>query len=65
MADYVLTCPNLKCNTRFQICVASGRPLYDQKFWICQLCKHRANENEINSYKFCPLCHCNDAIFLK
>uniref|UniRef100_A0AC35FT61 WD repeat-containing protein 35 n=1 Tax=Panagrolaimus sp. PS1159 TaxID=55785 RepID=A0AC35FT61_9BILA len=56
--DCSIVCPNASCNTRFPICIASGRPLLDYQFWLCPSCKHRAYEQEIQSYKFCPLCHC-------
>ena len=55
--DYALVCPNPSCDTRFPVCIVSGRPLFDYQFWLCPSCKHRAYEQEIQSYKFCPLCH--------
>ncbi|KAI1714229.1 WD repeat-containing protein 35 [Ditylenchus destructor] len=57
LQDYTLVCPNPTCDTRFPICVATGRPLYDVQFWVCPQCKHRAYEQEMQSAKFCPLCH--------
>ncbi|KAM3727909.1 WD repeat-containing protein [Dirofilaria immitis] len=53
--DYCQVCPS--CDIKFPTCVASGRPLLDQQFWLCSTCKHRAYKEEINLLKFCPLCH--------
>uniref|UniRef100_A0A914HN51 WD repeat-containing protein 55 homolog n=1 Tax=Globodera rostochiensis TaxID=31243 RepID=A0A914HN51_GLORO len=53
-----LICPNLKCNHRPPICVASGQPIFEPQFWLCAKCKHRAKLREIASFNFCPLCHC-------
>ncbi|KAL3125948.1 hypothetical protein niasHT_009477 [Heterodera trifolii] len=56
--DHSLSCPNLKCNHRLPICVASGQPIFEPQFWLCAKCKHRAKQSEIASFAFCPLCHC-------
>uniref|UniRef100_A0A915D9I2 Anaphase-promoting complex subunit 4-like WD40 domain-containing protein n=1 Tax=Ditylenchus dipsaci TaxID=166011 RepID=A0A915D9I2_9BILA len=57
ITDYTVVCPNLSCDTRFPVCIASGRPLYDFQFWLCPSCKHRAYEQEMQEQQFCPLCH--------
>ncbi|KAM4772218.1 WD repeat-containing protein 35 [Rhinophrynus dorsalis] len=38
-------------------CIASGRLITEYQFWICNTCKHCAQEREITNYNFCPLCH--------
>uniref|UniRef100_A0A914X385 WD repeat-containing protein 35 n=1 Tax=Plectus sambesii TaxID=2011161 RepID=A0A914X385_9BILA len=53
--DYCQVCPS--CDTKFPTCIVTGRPLMDYQFWLCPVCKHRAYEQEIQSHKFCPLCH--------
>ncbi|VBB32750.1 unnamed protein product [Acanthocheilonema viteae] len=53
--DYCQVCPS--CDIKFPTCVATGRPLLGHQFWLCQTCKHRAYEEEINLLQFCPLCH--------
>ncbi|WKY14128.1 hypothetical protein Q1695_000015 [Nippostrongylus brasiliensis] len=53
--DYQFACSN--CESKFPVCIASGRPMTAYQFWLCPVCKQRAYEEEIRSYKFCPLCH--------
>ncbi|VDN58829.1 unnamed protein product [Dracunculus medinensis] len=53
--DFCQVCPS--CDTKFPICIVTGRPLLDFQFWLCPTCKHRAYEQEIMSFRFCPLCH--------
>ncbi|KAK5973639.1 hypothetical protein GCK32_013340, partial [Trichostrongylus colubriformis] len=55
VADYDFSC--LYCETKFPVCIASGRPMIAYQFWLCPVCKQRAYEEEIHSFKFCPLCH--------
>uniref|UniRef100_A0A8C8RT34 WD repeat-containing protein 35 n=1 Tax=Pelusios castaneus TaxID=367368 RepID=A0A8C8RT34_9SAUR len=38
-------------------CVATGRPITDYQFWMCNVCKHCVQDQEISNYNFCPLCH--------
>uniref|UniRef100_A0A7E4V0B2 WD_REPEATS_REGION domain-containing protein n=1 Tax=Panagrellus redivivus TaxID=6233 RepID=A0A7E4V0B2_PANRE len=57
ISDCSIVCPNPSCNTRFPTCIVSGRPLLDYQFWLCPSCKHRAYEQEIQAYRYCPLCH--------
>ncbi|VDO33905.1 unnamed protein product [Haemonchus placei] len=45
------------CDKAFPVCIASGRPMIAYQFWLCPVCKQRAYEEEIHSFKFCPLCH--------
>ncbi|XP_063298196.1 WD repeat-containing protein 35 [Pelobates fuscus] len=42
---------------KLPICIASGKPITEYQFWMCSVCKHCAQEREITSYSFCPLCH--------
>uniref|UniRef100_A0A1I7Y670 WD_REPEATS_REGION domain-containing protein n=1 Tax=Steinernema glaseri TaxID=37863 RepID=A0A1I7Y670_9BILA len=51
--DYSLACPS--CDTKFPVCIVSGKPLFDYQFWLCPSCKHRAYEKEIQSHAHCPL----------
>lgn len=53
--DFCQVCPS--CDTKFPICIVTGRPLLDFQFWLCPTCKHRAYEQEIMSFRFCPLCN--------
>ncbi|CAD6193079.1 unnamed protein product [Caenorhabditis auriculariae] len=55
VGDYDLSCH--KCETKFPICIATGRALLDYQFWLCLTCKHRAYEHEVVKFKACPLCH--------
>ncbi|KAK6061841.1 hypothetical protein COOONC_00495 [Cooperia oncophora] len=55
IADYDFSCSY--CETKFPVCIASGRPMIAYQFWLCPVCKQRAYEEEIHSFKFCPLCH--------
>ncbi|XP_042302193.1 WD repeat-containing protein 35 isoform X3 [Sceloporus undulatus] len=38
-------------------CVATGRPITEYQFWMCNICKHCVQAQEISNYNFCPLCH--------
>ncbi|XP_048354934.1 WD repeat-containing protein 35 isoform X1 [Sphaerodactylus townsendi] len=38
-------------------CVATGRPITEYQFWMCGVCKHCVQAQEISNYNFCPLCH--------
>ncbi|XP_053141283.1 WD repeat-containing protein 35 isoform X2 [Hemicordylus capensis] len=38
-------------------CVATGRPITEYQFWMCSVCKHCVQAQEISNYNFCPLCH--------
>ncbi|XP_029451827.1 WD repeat-containing protein 35 isoform X1 [Rhinatrema bivittatum] len=38
-------------------CIASGRPITEYQFWMCNICKHCVQDQEISNYNFCPLCH--------
>ncbi|OTF81489.1 hypothetical protein BLA29_000177 [Euroglyphus maynei] len=55
--EYSAICP--KCQTRFHACVASGKSIIVDKGknWTCKRCRHHAIEEEIVSFKNCPLCH--------
>lgn len=55
ISDYDFSCSH--CEAKFPVCIASGRPMIAYQFWLCPVCKQRAYEEEIHSYKFCPLCH--------
>ncbi|VDM97214.1 unnamed protein product [Thelazia callipaeda] len=53
--DFCSICP--VCEFKFSRCIASGRPILDYQFWLCSTCKHRAYQKEMDTRKFCPLCH--------
>lgn len=38
-------------------CVATGSPITEYQFWMCNVCKHCVLAQEISNYNFCPLCH--------
>ncbi|XP_035465888.1 WD repeat-containing protein 35 isoform X2 [Scophthalmus maximus] len=38
-------------------CIVSGLPIQEFQFWMCSVCKHCAQEQEIGKYSCCPLCH--------
>ncbi|XP_049640768.1 WD repeat-containing protein 35 isoform X1 [Suncus etruscus] len=42
---------------KLPICVATGSPITDYQFWMCSVCKHCVQAQEISKYSFCPLCH--------
>lgn len=49
-------CPS--CQTKFPICIVTGRPLMDlSSVWTCENCHHRAYEQDITMKQNCPLCH--------
>ena len=52
----ISTCPS--CQTKFPICMVSGRPLMDlSSVWVCDTCHHGAYEQDITMKQNCPLCH--------
>ncbi|EDV23603.1 uncharacterized protein TRIADDRAFT_50569 [Trichoplax adhaerens] len=53
--DYLPVCPN--CENNFPICIVTGRPVMSYHFWMCNVCKHKAFEQEIIRLQNCPLCH--------
>ncbi|CAG0916326.1 unnamed protein product [Notodromas monacha] len=58
MPDTTTACPN--CGARFQICIATGRPLYaadSSSTWVCKRCRHRASLADMAVRQTCPLCH--------
>ncbi|NXA51529.1 WDR35 protein, partial [Nothocercus julius] len=42
---------------KLPICVATGEPIVEYRFWMCSVCKHCVKAKEISNYNFCPLCH--------
>ncbi|KAG7466040.1 hypothetical protein MATL_G00160600 [Megalops atlanticus] len=38
-------------------CIVTGRTISEYQFWMCNVCKHCALEQEISNHSFCPLCH--------
>eukprot|EP00056_Hartaetosiga_gracilis_P003229 m.61099 g.61099 ORF g.61099 m.61099 type:complete len:1163 (+) comp11378_c0_seq1:91-3579(+) len=55
--DWTTSCSS--CDYAFLPSIASGRSMVFLEYWICGCCKHRATEEEIRGYDFCPLCHCS------
>ena len=54
--DWCGVCPS--CNTRFPVCVVTGRPLMDlSSAWTCLTCHHRAAEQDVAMRQHCPFCH--------
>lgn len=46
-----------ECNTKFPVCIVTGRSILENQYWMCSQCKHRAMSSEIKHRKTCPLCH--------
>uniref|UniRef100_A0A8B9CGV6 WD repeat-containing protein 35 n=1 Tax=Anser brachyrhynchus TaxID=132585 RepID=A0A8B9CGV6_9AVES len=42
---------------KLPICVATGDPILEYRFWMCSVCKHCMKAKERSNYNFCPLCH--------
>lgn len=42
---------------KLPICVATGDPILEYRFWMCSVCKHCMKAKEASNYNFCPLCH--------
>ncbi|NXQ88879.1 WDR35 protein, partial [Nyctibius grandis] len=42
---------------KLPVCVATGSPILEYRFWMCSVCKHCMKAKEASSYNFCPLCH--------
>ncbi|KAI4804690.1 hypothetical protein KUCAC02_026309 [Chaenocephalus aceratus] len=38
-------------------CIVTGLPIQEYQFWMCSVCKHCAQGQEITKYNCCPLCH--------
>ena len=50
------SCPS--CQTKFPICIVTGRPLMDlSSVWTCEMCRHKAYEQDVTMKQNCPLCH--------
>ena len=50
------SCPS--CQTKFPICIVTGRPLMDlSSVWTCEMCHHKAYEQDVTMKQNCPLCH--------
>lgn len=46
-----------KCENRFAICVASGRPILENgSSWVCSVCRHQAIQADLVGFTCCPLC---------
>ncbi|XP_058691758.1 WD repeat-containing protein 35 isoform X2 [Poecile atricapillus] len=39
------------------VCVATGAPILEYRFWMCSVCKHCMKAKEAGHYNACPLCH--------
>ncbi|NXU58811.1 WDR35 protein, partial [Turnix velox] len=42
---------------KLPVCVATGEPILEYRFWMCSTCKHCMKTKEARNYNFCPLCH--------
>ncbi|XP_062462356.1 WD repeat-containing protein 35 isoform X3 [Pezoporus occidentalis] len=42
---------------KLPVCIATGDPILEQRFWMCSVCKHCMKPKEASSHSFCPLCH--------
>ncbi|XP_057287733.1 WD repeat-containing protein 35 isoform X3 [Pezoporus wallicus] len=42
---------------KLPVCIATGDPILEQRFWMCSVCKHCMKPKEASSRSFCPLCH--------
>ncbi|KAL0238794.1 hypothetical protein PCE1_004486 [Barthelona sp. PCE] len=45
------------CQTSFNLCVASGLPLFDAKTHKCKRCSHHIHESLRGAVSTCPMCH--------
>jgi WD repeat-containing protein 35 len=58
ISDWCTVCPS--CQTKFPICIASGRPIMDSsQQWTCSRCGHNAYKSDLVTFSNCPLCHQN------
>eukprot|EP01107_Rhizomastix_libera_P005097 TRINITY_DN1832_c0_g1_i1.p1 TRINITY_DN1832_c0_g1~~TRINITY_DN1832_c0_g1_i1.p1 ORF type:complete len:836 (+),score=248.88 TRINITY_DN1832_c0_g1_i1:50-2509(+) len=46
-----------QCHLSFPPCVASGRPISDQRYITCRTCKHQTHEVEVQARNNCALCY--------
>ena len=54
--DFATNCSN--CETKFRVCIASGRQILNMNdIWTCRCCKHAAIKSDLVAYHNCPLCH--------
>ncbi|XP_009079467.1 PREDICTED: WD repeat-containing protein 35-like, partial [Acanthisitta chloris] len=42
---------------KLPVCVATGEPILEYRFWMCSVCKHCMKAKEAGNYNSCPLCH--------
>ncbi|OWK63323.1 WD repeat-containing protein 35 [Lonchura striata] len=42
---------------KLPVCVATGAPILEYQFWMCNVCKHCMKAKEVGHYNACPLCH--------
>ncbi|NXO27829.1 WDR35 protein, partial [Cisticola juncidis] len=42
---------------KLPVCVATGAPILEYRFWMCSVCKHCMKAKEAGHYNACPLCH--------
>ncbi|KAH3745059.1 WD repeat domain 35 [Pelomyxa schiedti] len=55
IAEWASTCTT--CHTHISVCVASGKPILDNRYVTCRVCKHPTSESEMPKRKSCALCH--------
>ncbi|NXW58812.1 WDR35 protein, partial [Eurystomus gularis] len=42
---------------KLAVCIATGDPILEYRFWMCSVCKHCMKAKEASNCNFCPLCH--------
>ncbi|NXR71104.1 WDR35 protein, partial [Pycnonotus jocosus] len=42
---------------KLPVCIATGAPILEYRFWMCSVCKHCMKAKEAGHYNACPLCH--------
>ncbi|EPY32487.1 WDdomain 35 [Angomonas deanei] len=48
----------VKCQHKFGVCLVTGRCIVNEEdAWICAVCRHKALDTAVDTYKNCPLCH--------
>lgn len=55
--DGVQRCP--ECNEAYPFCIAKGKSLSlkHNDIWVCEVCKHMADDEAMQEKIVCPLCH--------
>lgn len=52
--DWLVTCS--ECDNKFLTCIVTGRIISSDGVWRCNVCKSFAQQNKMQSLRFCCLC---------